>query len=105
MKDTLCPCHDVLEQDTESSKPSLPSVRSILGNRPTERYVPKDITCEQCGTAAPEFTWFQRIPADAVETQTPPHDLYFCDIVCLSLYSSANFEEYDPDLLSLTIDY
>jgi C1A family cysteine protease len=109
MKDQLCACHEVAvaEASESESKSDLspPSIRSLLDNRPTERYVPKSVTCTNCGEPAASFSWFQRVPAGDVAEGTPESDLYFCDIVCVSWYTSEQFDDYDPELLNHSVSY
>lgn len=107
MDDELCACHEVeiAEATAEESDSPPPPVTAILNNRPTERYVPRAVTCENCGASAESFDWFQRIPEGDVAEGTPPRELYFCDIVCVSWYSSEHFEGYDSDLLPHSVRY
>lgn len=107
MEDELCACHEVAvaEAAESESETSPPSIRSLLDNRPTERYIPKAVTCTNCGDQAESFSWFQRIPAGDVAEGTPESDLYFCDIVCVSWYTSEQFDDYDPELLNHSISY
>lgn len=67
-----------------------------LDNRPTERYVPSAVTCEECGCPGESFTWFQSVPAGDVDGERPERALYFCGIVCLSLYCGEEFADYEP---------
>lgn len=84
---------------------STRSVVTSLDNRPTERYVPSTVTCEQCGCAGEGFTWFQRVPAGDVDGQRPTHELYFCGPVCLWWYCNDEFEGYSPPVLPTGIRY
>jgi hypothetical protein len=86
---------------TESAR----SVVTSLGCRPTERYVPSAVTCEQCGCAGEAFTWFQRVPAGDVDGQRPTRELSFCGLVCLSWYYNEEFEGYSPPPLPTGIPY
>lgn len=66
-------------------------------DQPVERYVPRSVTCDNCGCRGDEFSWFQRIRAGEVDEDEPGRDLYFCSILCLGYFSADNWEGYSPE--------
>lgn len=82
-----------------------PPVDRLLNARNGERYVPKDLRCENCGNTGADFDWFQRVPAGAAGEGIPGTDLYFCDVVCLGAYSGDHLDGYTPDVNPVSVEY